>query len=63
MHRLPCVALARGGFGGLGDLFSQPSGEHAFFGMAKEAQMLAAVRALAPVDVTVFWRTNGFLSA
>ncbi len=51
-------ALAGDGLDGLRDLFSQPGGEPAFFGMAEEAEMLAAVRAVAPPDEPVLWGTD-----
>ena len=51
-------AAAGGGLDGLRDLYSQPGGEPAFFGMAEEARMLAAVRAVMPTDQPVFWGTD-----
>jgi hypothetical protein len=51
-------ALARDGLDGLRDLFSRPGGEPAFFGMEQEARMLAAVRAVVPVDEPVLWGTD-----
>lgn len=51
-------ALERDGMDGLRALFSEPGGEPAFFGMAEEAQMLAAVRAAAPAGRSVFWGTD-----
>ena len=50
--------LAKGGLDGLRDLYSQPGGEPAFYGMDEEARMLAAVRAVAPADEPVFWGTD-----
>ena len=51
-------ALEQDGMDGLRALFSEPGGEPAFFGMAEEAQMLAAVRAAAPAGRSVFWGTD-----
>ena len=51
-------ALAKGGMDGLRNLFAQPGGEPAFFGMTEEAEMLAAVRAVAPADEPIFWGTD-----
>jgi len=48
------VILAEG-IDGLRDLFAQPGGEPAFFGMAEEAALLAAVRELVPGDRAAFW--------
>ena len=52
------AALAKGGLDGLRALFAQPGGEPAFYGMAEEAQMLAAVREAAPTDEPVLWGTD-----
>lgn len=51
-------ALASDGLDGLRNLYAQPGGEPAFFGMAEEAQMLASIRALAPAGEPVFWGTD-----
>ena len=51
-------AIASGGLDGLRQLYSQPGGEPAFFGMAEEAEMLAAVRAAVPASQPVFWGTD-----
>ena len=48
-------ALRDGGLDGLKALFAEPGGEPAFFGMAEEAAMLAAVRAAVPADEAAFW--------
>jgi hypothetical protein len=50
--------LAEGGLDGLRALFAQPGGEPAFFGMTEEAEMLAAVRAVAPASEPVLWGTD-----
>lgn len=50
--------LAAGGLDGLRALYSQPGGEPAFYGMAEEAEMLAAVRAAAPAGKPVLWGTD-----
>jgi hypothetical protein len=50
--------LAAGGLDGLRDLYARPGGEPAFYGMAEEAEMLAAVRASAPADQQVLWGTD-----
>jgi len=52
------AALEDDGLDGLRDLFSQPGGEPAFFGMAEEAQMLATVRAAIHADAPVLWGTD-----
>ena len=52
------AALAKNGLDGLRALFAQPGGEPAFYGMAEEAQMLAAVREAAPTDEPVLWGTD-----
>jgi len=52
------AALVKDGLDGLRELFSQPGGEPAFYGMAEEAQMLAAVRAAAPADEPLLWGTD-----
>lgn len=52
------AALARDGLDGLRDLYAQPGGEPAFFGMKEEAEMLASVRANAPAGEQVFWGTD-----
>lgn len=51
-------AAAAAGLDGLRSLFSQPGGEPAFFGMAEEADMLAAVRAAVPDSKQAFWGTD-----
>ena len=51
-------ALEREGLDGLRELFSEPGGEPAFFGMAEEAQMLAVVRAVVPAGRSVLWGTD-----
>jgi hypothetical protein len=51
-------ALASNGLGGLRELYAQPGGEPAFFGMAEEAQMLATVRAAVPAGEQVLWGTD-----
>lgn len=51
-------AIASGGLDGLRQLYAQPGGEPAFFGMAEEAEMLAAVRAAVPASQPVFWGTD-----
>ena len=43
MARLLDEALMKDGLDGLRDLFAQPGGEPTFFGMAEEAEMLAAL--------------------
>jgi hypothetical protein len=50
--------LADGGLDGLRALFAQPGGEPAFFGMTEEAEMLAAVRVVAPAGEPVLWGTD-----
>ena len=50
--------LAADGLDGLRSLFSQPGGEPAFFGMAEEAEMLAAVRTLVPDSEPALWGTD-----
>lgn len=51
-------ALAANGLEGLRELFSQPGGEPAFFGMVEEAEMLATVRATAAEGELVLWGTD-----
>jgi len=51
-------AIAKHGIDGLRALYAQPGGEPAFFGMAEEARMLAAVRAAAQADEPVLWGTD-----
>ena len=51
-------AVAADGLDGLRNLFSQPGGEPAFFGMREEAEMLAAVRAAVPTNDPVLWGTD-----
>jgi hypothetical protein len=46
------------GLDGLRALFSQPGGEPAFYGMAEEAEMLAAVRKAIPSSQPVLWGTD-----
>jgi hypothetical protein len=58
MAALVDETLARDGLDGLRELYAQPGGEPAFYGMAEEAEMLAAVRATAPADQQVFWGTD-----
>jgi hypothetical protein len=58
MASLLDTALAADGLAGLRDLFSQPGGEPAFFGMEEEAQMLATVREAAPAGEPVLWGTD-----
>ena len=58
MARLLDDALASDGLDGLRDLFSGPGGEPAFFGMAEEAEMLAAVRDAVPIGDAVLWGTD-----
>lgn len=43
------------GIDGLRELFAQPGGEPAFFGMQEEAQFLADVRAMSESKAPVFW--------
>jgi hypothetical protein len=52
------TVLAEGGLDGLRELFAQPGGEPAFFGMAEEAEMLAVVRLAAPDGEPVLWGTD-----
>ncbi len=47
--------LKDGGLDALRQLYAEPGGEPAFFGMAEEAEMLAAVRAALPGDEPVLW--------
>jgi len=49
------AALAGDGLTGLQQLFSQPGGEPAFFGMREEAEFLASVRAAVPKGNPVLW--------
>ena len=58
MASLLDAALVSGGLDGLRELFAQPGGEPAFYGMREEAEMLAAVRAALPADETVLWGTD-----
>ena len=58
MASLIDTALAENGMDALRDLFSQPGGEPAFFGMEEEAQMLAAIRMAAAPGERVFWGTD-----
>lgn len=58
MAQLLDEALVVGGLDGLRDLYSQPGGEPAFYGMAEEGQMLAAVRAAAHDGAAVLWGTD-----
>jgi len=53
--RLLDKALQSDGVEGLRQLFSQPGGEPAFFGMQEEAEFLASVRAALPGDDAVLW--------
>lgn len=46
---------ARGGVGGLRDLFRDPGAQVAFFGMREEAEWLAAVRAARPGRAQAIW--------
>lgn len=48
-------ALQSNGLDGLRQLFSQPGGEPAFFGMQEEAEFLASVRAAVPDNDMVLW--------
>ena len=48
-------ALFNGGLDGLRRLYAEPGGEPAFFGMAEEAEMLAAVRSALPGKAPVLW--------
>ena len=48
-------ALADGGPDGLRDLFTQPGGEPAFFGMQEEAELLSAVRAAVLEGEPALW--------
>jgi hypothetical protein len=52
------AALVEGGLDGLRNLYAQPGGEPAFFGMAEEAEMLASVRASVPAGQPVLWGTD-----
>lgn len=52
-HRLDEAAQSAG-IDGLEQLFSEPSGEPAFFGMREEAEMLADIRAILPDENQVF---------
>lgn len=52
------AALSDNGLVGLVDLYSQPGGEPAFFGMQEEAEMLALVREHAPQNTPVLWGTD-----
>lgn len=47
--------LYEGGLDALRRLYAEPGGEPAFFGMAEEAEMLAAVRAAVPGNEPVLW--------
>jgi hypothetical protein len=58
MASLLDAALVDDGLDGLRELFSEPGGEPAFFGMAEEAEMLAAVRAAVPASRPVLWGTD-----
>ena len=58
MASLLDAALVGGGLDGLRELYAQPGGEPAFFGMQEEAEMLAAVRAVLPADEPVLWGTD-----
>ena len=58
MAELLDAALADGGLDGLRELFAQPGGEPAFFGMQEEAEMLVSVRASMPADQQVLWGTD-----
>ena len=58
MASLVDTALAGGGLDGLRALFAQPGGEPAFYGMREEAEMLAAVRTIAPAGQPVLWGTD-----
>lgn len=58
MARLLDEAAARDGLDGLRQLFAEPGGEPAFFGMTEEAEMLAAIRASLPSSEPVFWGTD-----
>lgn len=48
-------AVLSAGLQGLAQLFSEPSGEPAFFGMKEEAEMLASIRAALQDEDQVFW--------
>jgi len=48
-------AAASGGLQGLIDLYEQPGGEPAFFGMQQEAELLVSVRKSVPDDQPAFW--------
>jgi len=48
-------SLSSGGIEGLKNLFREPGGEPAFFGMKEEAQMLASVRQSVRFGNAVFW--------
>ena len=50
--------LVEGGLDGLRELYALPGGKPAFFGMAEESEMLAAVRAVAPADEVILWGTD-----
>jgi len=58
MASLLDAALVKDGLDGLRTLFSKPGGEPAFFGMAEEAEMLAAVRKAIPSGQPVLWGTD-----
>ncbi|MFB9372489.1 hypothetical protein ACFFUB_00810 [Algimonas porphyrae] len=51
-------ALAEGGLDGLKELFAEPGGQPAFFGMAEEAEMLATVRGNLADAPDVLWGTD-----
>ncbi len=48
-------ALREGGIDALRDLYAEPGGEPAFFGMKEEAEMLAAVRETSSDLKPIFW--------
>lgn len=50
-------ALAEGGMDGLRELYAEPGGQPAFFGMAEESEMLAAIKAAAGPG-PMFWGTD-----
>jgi len=58
MASLLDAALVYDGLDGLRELFAQPGGEPAFYGMQEEAEMLATVRAALPAGKPVLWGTD-----
>lgn len=55
MARVLDDTLRDGGVDAVRELYDKPGGEPAFFGMAEEVELLAAVRASVPADQAAFW--------